>query len=184
MSTDRELVEAVLARRAGAFERLVREHQGLVAHIVFRVVRHADTVDELSQETFLRVHRRLHQFRHDSSLKAWIGRVAYTIALRHLEKQSASVQTIDDGERFERESADEDIESALSEREAAAMVREAVNALPPLQRTIVSLYHLEELSIPEIAEITALPAGTIKSHLFRTRRQLRETLEARLGVDA
>lgn len=184
MSADRELVEAVLARRAGAFERLVREYQGLVAHIVFRVVRHADTVDELAQETFLRVHRRLHQFRHGSSLKAWIGRVAYTIALRHLEKQSASVQTVEDAERFERESGDEDVESTFSEQEAAAMVREAVNALPPLQRTIVSLYHLEELSIPEIAEITGVPAGTIKSHLFRTRKQLREMLEARLGADA
>ena len=184
MSADRELVEAVLARRAGAFERLVREYQGLVAHIVFRLVRHADTVDELSQETFLRVHRRLHQFRHDSSLKAWIGRVAYTIALRHLEKQSASIATVDDAAYFEQESADEDVESRRSEQEAAAMVRNAVNALPPLQRTIVSLYHLEELSIPEIGEITGLPAGTIKSHLFRTRRQLREMLEARLGVNA
>jgi RNA polymerase sigma-70 factor, ECF subfamily len=184
MSADRELVEAVLARRAGAFERLVREYQGLVAHIVFRLVRRVDDVDELCQETFLRVHRQLHQFRHDSSLKAWIGRVAYTIALRHLEKQPAGVATVDDADSFERESAEEDVESRLSEREAAAMVREAVNALPALQRTIVSLYHLEELSIPEIGAITGLPAGTIKSHLFRTRRQLRQMLEARLGVDA
>jgi RNA polymerase sigma-70 factor (ECF subfamily) len=184
MSADRELVEAVLARRAGAFERLVREYQGLVAHIVYRIVRHADTVDELSQETFLRVHRRLDQFRHDSSLKAWIGRVAYTIALRHVEKQGASITIADDAERFEREAAEEDVESTRSEQEAAAMVRQAVGALPPLQRTIVSLYHLEELSIPEIGEITGLPAGTIKSHLFRTRRQLREMLEARLGGDA
>ena len=184
MSADRELVEAVLARRAGAFERLVREHQGLVAHIVFRLVRDRDTVDELGQETFLRVHRRLHQFRQDSSLKAWIGRVAYTIALRHLEKQSAGMWIVEEAERLERERTDEDVESSFSEREAAAMVREAVNSLPPLQRTIVSLYHLEELSIPEIGEITGLPAGTIKSHLFRTRRQLREMLEARLGADA
>ncbi len=184
MSADRELVEAVLARRAGAFERLVREYQGLVAHIVFRLVRHTDTVDELSQETFLRVHRRLHQFRYDSTLKAWIGRVAYTIALRHVEKQLASVQTVDDAERFERESADEDVESMFSEREAAVMVREAVHALPPLQRTIVSLYHLEEISIPEISVITGLPAGTIKSHLFRTRQQLRQSLEAWRSANA
>jgi RNA polymerase sigma-70 factor (ECF subfamily) len=184
MSADRELVEAVLSRRPGAFERLVREYQGLVAHIVFRLVRHADVVDELSQDTLMRVHRRLHQLRFESTLKAWIGRVAYTIGLRHLQKQAASVETADDGERFEREAADENIESAHSAREAAVIVREAVDALPPLQRTIVSLYHLDELSIPEIAEITGPPSGTIKSHLFRTRRQLREMLEARLGGEA
>jgi RNA polymerase sigma-70 factor (ECF subfamily) len=94
------------------------------------------------------------------------------------------MRIVEEAERLERERTDEDVESSFSEREAAAMVREAVNSLPPLQRTIVSLYHLEELSIPEIGEITGLPAGTIKSHLFRTRRQLREMLEARLGADA
>ena len=53
---------------------------------------------------------------------------------------------------------------------------------PPLPRTVLTLYHLDELSIPEIAQVTGLAAGTIKSHLFRTRLKLRETLETRLGV--
>lgn len=47
---------------------------------------------------------------------------------------------------------------------------------------MLTLYHLDELSIPEIAQVTGLAAGTIKSHLFRTRLKLRETLEPRLGA--
>jgi RNA polymerase sigma factor (sigma-70 family) len=63
-------------------------------------------------------------------------------------------------------------------------VRAAVDGLPPLQRMLVSLYHLDEISIPEISAITGLPPGTIKSHLFRTRRELRRVLEERMGADA
>lgn len=182
MSADRELVEAVLARRAGAFERLVREYQGLVAHIVFRLVRHADDANELCQETFLRIHRQLHQFRFDSSLKAWVGRVAYTIALRHLERQPNPQSTASD-DVFEHVGTDVDLESAMATQQSSAMVRAAIDSLPPLQRMLVSLYHLDEIPIPEIAAITGLPAGTIKSHLFRTRQELRRVLEKRLGVD-
>ena len=183
MSADRELVEAVLARRADAFERLVREHQGLVAHIVFRLVRHADDANELCQETFLRIHRQLHQFRYASSLKAWIGRIAYTIALRHLERHSANAQTLASEGVLESAGSGEDVESVLETGESAAIVRAAVDALPPLQRMLVSLYHLEEISIPEISAITGLPPGTIKSHLFRARRELRHVLEERMGAD-
>ena len=60
----------------------------------------------------------------------------------------------------------------------------AIERLPPLQRTILTLYHLEELPIGEIATITGLAEGTIKSHLFRSRNKLREILEPRIGVAA
>jgi RNA polymerase sigma-70 factor (ECF subfamily) len=59
----RELVEAVLAGRPGAFERLVREYQGLCWHIIVRLVRNPEDARELCQDTFLRVHRCLHQYR-------------------------------------------------------------------------------------------------------------------------
>jgi RNA polymerase sigma-70 factor (ECF subfamily) len=186
MSAESDLVEAVLARRAGAFERLVREYQGLVGHIVFRLVRQPDDAKELCQETFLRVYRSLHQFRSGNSLKAWIGRVAYTIALRHLEKRrlapDASVRADDAIDAIDRAAAMADAESTYAERETAEHIRAAMNALPPVQRMLVSLYHLEEISIPEISVITGLPAGTIKSHLFRTRRELRRLIEDRLGI--
>ena len=76
MSEDRALVDAVLANAPGAFERLVREYQGLCWHIIQRMVRHPDDTRELCQEAFLRVHQCLHQYRHESALKSWIGQVA------------------------------------------------------------------------------------------------------------
>src|SRR5690348_17734917 len=88
---DRDLVDAVLRGAPGAFERLVRDYQGLCWHIVQRMVRHPEDARELCQEAFLRVHQCLHQYRHDAPLKAWIGQVAYSVAKRHLERKRIPV---------------------------------------------------------------------------------------------
>lgn len=186
MNTDRELVDAVLANRAGAFEQLVRDYQGLVWHIVQRMTRHAEDTRELCQETFLRVHRTLHQYRHDAPLKAWIGRVAYTIALRHLEKKRVEIAETggnldEEPELLDRVDDGFDLEAASADADLARHLHAAIETLPPLQRTVITLYHLDELSLAEIGAVTGLAIGTIKSHLFRTRLQLRHVLESRLG---
>ncbi len=185
---DAELVQAVLAGAPGAFERLVRQYQGLCWHIVDRMVRHPEDTRELCQEAFLRVHRYLHQYRSESPLKAWIGQVAYSVAKRHLERRRIPLADAADGAdgMTLAESVGQafDLEAACAEDEAQALLRAAIEALPPLQRTLLTLYHLDEIPIGEIAVMTGLAAGTIKSHLFRSRQHLRAILEPRIGVSA
>lgn len=185
---DRALVAAVLAQAPGAFERLVREYQGLCWHIIHRMVRHPDDASELCQEAFLRVHQRLHQFRHESALKSWIGQVAYSVAKRHLERLRIPMAELSPVEQEEGLSLLEqigdgfDLEAACADAQVQGVLNAAIETLPPLQRTLLTLYHLDELPIAEIATVTGLAEGTIKSHLFRTRKRLRELLEAPLGV--
>lgn len=186
-TSDHALVDAVLANRPGAFERLVRNHQGLCWHIIQRMVRNPEDTRELCQDTFLRVHQCLHQYRGESALKSWIGRVAYTIALRHLQHKRVPLVDAHDDEGaplVESVADDFDLEAACADEETSRHLHEAIEALPPLQRTVLTLYYLEENTIPEIAHITGLASGTIKSHLFRSRLRLREALEARTGVAA
>jgi len=186
LDADRLLVEAVLARQPGAFERLLHRYQALCWYIINRMVRHPDDTRELCQETFLRVHLRLHQFRFESPLKGWIGQIAYSIAVRHLQrKRIALVDLTDDAEPLslvEQVSDEFDVESVNADAEVAAALHAAVEALPPLPRTVLMLYHFEEASIPEIATITGLAAGTIKSILFRSRAKLRNRLASLSGV--
>lgn len=184
---DRALADAVLANRPGAFERLVREYQGLCWHIIQRMVRSPEDTRELCQDTFLRVHQCLHQYRGESALKSWIGRVAWTIALRHLQhKRIPLVDNTDagDGSLLNNASDGFDLEAACADQETMRHLHQAIESLPPLQRTLLTLYYLEETSIPDIARITGLASGTIKSHLFRSRLRLRGTLETRTGVAA
>ena len=188
VDADRALVAAVLAGARGAFETLVRDHQRLCWHIINRMVRHPDDTRELCQDTFLRVHRYLHQYRGESSLQGWIGQVAYSVAKRHLERKRIPLQDAADpadhqallenvGDAF-------DLEKANIDDESSRVLHEAIETLPPMQRTLLTLYHLDELPIGEIAVMTGLAEGTIKSHLFRSRQRLRQVLEARMGVEA
>jgi RNA polymerase sigma factor (sigma-70 family) len=176
-------VRAVLDRQAGAFEALVRDYQKLCWHIVFRMVRDPDDARDLCQEAFLRVHRQLHQFRFECPLNSWIGRIAYSIALRHLERRRAAPVThLDDEDPGVLDTlADEsfDLEADASDQQIAQRLREGVDALPAVPRTVVTLFHLEELSVAEIATITGMSEGTIKSHLFRARLTLRDWLRRR-----
>ncbi|MGA7439135.1 MAG: sigma-70 family RNA polymerase sigma factor [Luteibacter sp.] len=188
MNEDRILVDAVLANAPGAFTRLVRTYQGLCWHIVQRMVRHPDDATELCQEVFLRVHQTLHQFRHESPLRAWIGRVAYHVALRHLERKRIAIVDLgadEDGMAFLENLGDgADLEERMGQDQVDTLLHAAIDALPPVQRTVLTLYHLDELSIAEIAQVTGMATGTIKSHLFRARLRLRGELEPRMGVTA
>ena len=193
MDDDRSLVTAVLANVPGAFERLVGEYQGLCWHIIQRMVRHPEDTRELCQEAFLRVHQCLHQYRFDAPLKSWIGQVAYSVAKRHLERKRIPIADAGADEEgsalLDRIGSDFDLEAATADAETTRRLHAAVDRLPPLQRTILTLYHLDEVPIAEISRITGLAEGTIKSHLFRSRKLLRETLEhplqkPRIGVAA
>jgi RNA polymerase sigma-70 factor (ECF subfamily) len=127
------------------------------------------------------VHRQLRQFRDAGTLKAWIGRVAYTTALRSLEKRRSRGEWADvdvyDDDAYAHGVTEVGAEQHLSDREIATRVRAAVDALPAQQRLLVTLYHLDELPISDIAMITGVPEGTIKNALFRARLRLRLALE-------
>ncbi len=187
LDEDRALAAAVLAGAAGAFERLVRRYQGLCWHVVQRMVRHPEDARELCQETFLRVHQCLHQYRGESPLSGWIAQVAYSMAKRHLERRRIPIaeSAHDDGPSPAESVADAfDLEGSVAGAQVDAQLHAAIERLPPLQRTLLTLYHLDELPIGEISRITDLPENTIKSHLFRSRKRLRDVLAPRLGLAA
>src|SRR5690606_11935123 len=157
---ERALVAGVLAGTPGAFEQLVRDHQGLCWHVIQCMVRHPEDTRELCQEAFLRVHRHLNQSRFDAPLKSWIAQVAWSVALRHLERKRiplADVAGGDDGLSLAETVADgHDVHEAIAGDEIHRHLHAAIESLPPLQRTLLTLYHLEELSIPEISRITGI----------------------------
>jgi RNA polymerase sigma factor (sigma-70 family) len=187
MSDDQMLVAAVLARTPGAFEQLIARNKALVWHIVYRMVKHAEDARELSQDVFLRVHQRLHQYRFESSLATWIGRVAFSVASRHLQRKKLPLvdsAADEDGDALADVSDGFDLEAACADRETMQHLNAAIEALPPVQRTLITLYHLDEMGITEIGIVTGLPEGTVKNYLFRARQRLRKSLETRIGAIA
>ncbi len=181
MTDQKLLVDRVLAGDRGAFKELVERYQRLVTHFVFRMVPAGPDREDICQEVFLKVYQHLDSFRFNSALSTWIGRISYNTCLNHLDKKKLPLyddlgdedkqyEPVDDG------SARPDLE--LAEKEISAILQKEIDRLPAVYRTIVTLYHLDEMSYAEIADIMNMPEGTVKSYLFRARRMLKERLSA------
>lgn len=187
MDADHRLVERVLAGEQGAFHELIVRYERLVQHIVFRLVRDRADAEEVCQDVFVRVHRGLSGFRRESKLSTWIGRIAYRTALKRLEKVDTPVCDGvhgDDEPPLLGELVDHAAANPLDElarSELREFVRGKVESLPAEQRAAITLYHLDGMSVAEVAAVMELPAGTVKSHLFRARQRLKEMLADRIG---
>jgi RNA polymerase sigma factor (sigma-70 family) len=189
--TDQQLVAQVLAGNTAAFGGVVQRTEGLVTQLVFKMIRHPADRPDIAQEVYLKVFKNLAGFKFQAKLSTWVGQVTYNTCLHYLEKkQLVLVDPADPGPDDLSEDgrrplpalmagADYDPETALFDQDLAGILSTAIEQLPPLYRTLISLYHQQELSYEEIAQITSLPDGTVKNYLFRARKLLKQQLLAR-----
>jgi len=189
MSSQQEekiLIDRVLSGSQPAFVELIKKYERLVYHIIFRLVRNKQHHEDLGQDVFIKVYTNLKKFKGDSKLSTWIARIAYNTSLNFLEKKRVSLldDLIDnsDDEDFstsalENVSSEGDLPDLLLEKNVGAgQLQDAINLLPAKFKAVLTLYHMEEMKYKEIAVITDLPEGTVKSYLFRARKMLKDSL--------
>lgn len=179
---DGDLVVRWQAGDAGAFEELIRRHETRVFRLLMRMLGSREEAEDVSQETFLSLHRHGHKFRHDARFSTFIYRVAANAALnrrRTLGRKNARIRQLQ-----ARNAAGDDLpasprdpESAAGGVETQARVQEALLRLPPDLRMATVLYDIEGLSYKEIAIALKIPEGTVKSRIHRARSALRERLK-------
>ena len=189
MDAERELVRRVLAGERDAFRALITQYERLVARIVFRNIRDARDREEICQDVFVRVHQKLSGFQFQSKLATWIARIAYRTCLNHLDRKQLPVQRdwdLDgDGAAsvVDRLPANAlPLDDAVATAEMRDFVRTQVDDLPVPFRTAVTLFYLEGMSVGEVGEVMELPVGTVKSHLFRARKLLKDKVLARYSM--
>ena len=175
---DNDLVQQVLNGNKNAFRFLVANHQRLVVHIVGRIVQNKEDIEDICQEVFIKVLKKIKHFRGDSRLSTWIARIAYNTSISHVRKNQLLPHSYDENPGIvagEKES--DSSQQLLEQKEAKKFLMEKIELLPVHYRTVLTLYHLEEFSYKEIEEITEMPEGTIKSYLSRARKILKKKLE-------
>jgi RNA polymerase sigma-70 factor (ECF subfamily) len=173
------LVKKTLAGNKKAFESIIEQHQRLVSHIVFRMVQNKADQEDICQDVFLKVYQNLAGFQFESKLSTWIARIAYNTCLNFLEKKK--VPLFDDLSPEERslETVPGSIihpDEMVEGKEISLLLRTEIDKMPVHYRTILTLYHLDQMSYKDIGETMALPEGTVKSYLFRARRLLKNRL--------
>ena len=167
-------VSAVQGGDRGAYEYLVSKYMRRVVSIAWGIVRNAADAEELAQEAFVRAYRNIGRFRTGESFGPWIYRIVTNLALDLTKQRSRFRQEEFSGEEpaARRDAADV---PALS-NELGRRIDEAIESLPQMQRVIARLYLVEHFEHREIAAMTNLTEGTIRSHLSIARAKLREKL--------
>lgn len=185
-SESRLLVVEVLNGNPVAFETLIGHYQKLVSHVVFRMVVNRSDREDICQEVFVKVYQNLAGFNFQCKLSTWIARIAYNACVNHLEKKR--VPLLDDlyPEKNELEKYPSNAvtpECYAEEQDVSVRVRAEIEKMPARFRAVVTMYHLDEMSYEEIAEVTGMPLGTVKSYLFRGRRLLKDRLTEKYRLE-
>ncbi|MFY9611091.1 MAG: RNA polymerase sigma factor [Blastocatellia bacterium] len=175
-SSDLELARAAAAGDTAAFERLYVQHHRRVYSLCLRMLGSDGQAEDLTQEVFLQVYRKLGSFRGDSAFTTWLHRLTVNQVLMHFRKR---------GVRLEHTSEEGDftnvVETPLQSTRRISMVdrlalEKAVGELPPGYRTVFVLHDVEGYEHEEISDILQVSVGTSKSQLHKARMRLRQLL--------
>ncbi|MBN1441566.1 MAG: RNA polymerase sigma factor [Planctomycetes bacterium] len=185
VSEDRDLVERVLAGDADAFTRLVRKYTRLGGALAFGVIGDYQLAEDILQDAFLKVYLNLESLRDPDRFRPWfcgIVRKQAIDVMRQLRGRVARAARLDDVEGFVADESDSPAQGLLRKEQRRKILRE-VRRLPPHDRLVLVLKHMEGLSYKEIAEVTHSSVSAVESRLFRARRALREKLSDSIRLD-
>lgn len=177
MYSDHELIAKITAGNLHAFRLLVRANERLVQHMVQRFVKDNEQAKDVCQEVFIKVYKNIAHFKQESKLSTWIAQIAYTTSLDYLkgiQRKHRTVVNMDDHHHHIEGGLNP--EQEFNKKELRTFIAQLIDQLPDNYRLVVNLFHIDEYSYQEIVAITGLSEGTIKSHLFRARKLLKDKL--------
>lgn len=180
-SDDDVLITSILDGDDQAFASLVTRYQERVFRLLARFTRDRIEVEDLAQEVFVKVFRKLHTFQRDSSFFTWLYRIAVNTANDAMSRRSRrrlrlveDAAELDDGQR---EPGDAGAAEPLLAAELRDVTRQLVDRLPEKYRTILVLREYEDLSYNQISDVLGCSLGTVESRLFRARQRFKEAME-------
>lgn len=178
--SEAEAIERAKQGDAEAFEYLYSLHKRRVYSLCLRMTGNTATAEDLTQEAFLQLFRKIGTFRGESAFSTWLHRMAVNVVLMQLRKKGLPVVPIDETTEGEEEGTVRKEPGAPDERLAGSIDRlqlqRAVDELPPGYRTIFVLHDVEGYEHNEIAELVGCSIGNSKSQLHKARIKLRELL--------
>jgi len=170
--SDEAIIEQVLDGDTELFSELVRRHGRRIYRVGLSWFKNHDEAEDLVQEVFVKAFTKLASFRGGARFTTWLLRIAYNTATTGKARRRTH-ETMDDESTGDLRGG---VEDELLAKERAQEVREALAFLSPEQSICVELCFFQDLPYAEIAKITGFPVNTIKSHVFRAKRMLRERL--------
>jgi RNA polymerase sigma-70 factor (ECF subfamily) len=184
MVSDVFLIERCQEGDKRAFDLLMQRHHARAYQYALKLTKHAEEARDVVSEGFIRVFRAINQFRSSSAFTTWLYRILRNCFLDMRKRKALrvvasldAVKETDDGEVqmqvVDRGPAPDEV---AIKSEHSARVKKAISQLTAIQRSMIYLYHADQLSYEEIANELDLPVGTVKSRLNRARIALKDVL--------
>jgi RNA polymerase sigma-70 factor (ECF subfamily) len=170
---DQMIVAQIVSGQKELFRLLINRHEQAVYGMGLSFFRNADDASDFTQDVFLKVFRNLSRFEGRSRFSTWLYKIAYNTAVNGVTRQKEYHSLAEDEPVSEKDTPERNTLRALVRK----AVSEAVGDLPDRYRVCVDLFFFYDRSYQEIEAITGYPVNTIKSHVFRAKKLLREKLE-------
>ena len=188
-STEAELVRRARERDEAAIRSILQSNNRRLYRLARGILRNDSEAEDVVQETYVRAFTHLQDFRGDSSLATWLGRIAINEALGRLRRQRPNVEwtSLPPGTleaqiiQFPLSAASEDPEKSMAQREIQHVVEHAIDDLPEAFRIVFVTRVIEGMNVEETAEILGLKPETVKTRLHRARTMLRDNVEKKIG---
>jgi len=180
--SDKQLIARYQASKSTAdLDELFDRHLGMVRNVAYRIVLCNTTADDIAQEVFIKVIRKLHTFRGQASFSTWLYRITVNTVKEHLRKQSA-VKKLLENPQATKDRPSEQPDQAVMHRETIVEVEQALVQLSLKLRTAIVLTAMEQCSPQEAAAIEGCSTATMHWRIHQARKQLKQLLPQVLKI--
>lgn len=160
------VAQVVVLKNTRAFDQLVRKYQSPVRRFFLNLTcGDSELSDDLAQDTFIKAYTNIASFKNLSSFPTWLYRIAYNVFYDYIRNRKETTDL--DGPEVETGNSTEQVNVGTK-----MDVYQSLKTLKEIERTCITLFYMEDISIEKIAGITGCPAGTVKSHLSRAKEKL------------
>lgn len=175
-----DLIPRILSGDGQAYAEVVHRYQHMVYTVCHRVLRNTEDAEEATQDSFVKAYQHLAGFSANAKFSTWLYSIAYRTAISHGRRRRSDTSSLD--ELSQHPSSDQN--DTPHRNDLRSHLDRALCKLPAEEASLLSFFHLEEMSVEEIVTVTGLSASNVKVKLHRSRKKLLEALNKELGPEA
>lgn len=176
---DALLILQILNGDTNSFSKIQNKYKSLITSLIRKMIKNEDDVQDLVQETFIKVFNSLDKYRDNYAFSSWLYKLASNHCIDFLRKKRLSTISL----QYTSSKSEEELEFEIEDRsnlpdreilftERSEVIEKAIAKLPENYKLIIHLRHDEDLDYQQIADHMGIPLGTVKAHLFRARKIL------------
>lgn len=174
---DSYYIQKIKEGDVGAYAYLVDRHKKMAFNIAMQLIGNREDAEEITQDAFLKAYQALDTYKGESKFSTWLYRIIYNASISKMRKKLDQVSIDEDYNASVNVKSTQSALQSLTNEEQKLYINRALGKMKGDEKTIISLYYLDENSIDEVSEVTGLSVANVKVKLHRSRKKLYGILE-------